>query len=195
MTDGKEIITKNEGKRTKQVMVRIPRSTAEQIDEFAGDTHSSRPDFIIDSIRQFTDYIVRETASIAVQTETTEYSREVKEAYFKEEALKRFFWEYDTYSTAKKNEPRSKEVSVLVSIPVGLLDIVNNVVEITDLFSGVQEYIKVAIYHMFRRSREFESSREALSEFRSVVEGTILLEDELQQLREEMRLRSETDRD
>ena len=83
MADGKGTITKNEGKRTKQVMVRIPKSTAEQIDDFAGNTHSSRPDFIIDSIRQFTDFIVKETATIAVQTETTDYPGEVKEAYFK----------------------------------------------------------------------------------------------------------------
>ena len=109
--------------------------------------------------------------------------------------MKRFFWEYDAYLKAKKNEPRSRDVSVLVSMPVGLLDIVNEVVKATGLFSGMQEYMKVAIYHMFRRFSEFDRSRSALLEFRTVIEGSVVLEDELEQLREEMRLKSETEKE
>lgn len=186
MTNGNENITESGGKRTKQVMVRIPRSTAERIDDFAGDTHSSRPDFITDSVRQYITHVMDEASSVVVSIEGLEVSKQAKEVYFAQQMGERLYHEFDSYRKSREGNQKIQDVSVLISMPIGLLRMVSEVVGYTGLFSNNQEFIKVSVHYMFRQMSETRDRMEIVESFQAMPDGSKALEEELEQIRMEL---------
>lgn len=186
MAEGKGKITDSESKKTKQVMIRFPKYTVECIDDFAGDTHSSRPDFVIDSIRQYVAHIVREAALVITEVDGVDVSNQAKEAFFYERMSERMFSETESYRKSKENSPKGQDVSVLISMPLGLNRMVLEIVDSTDLFSSNQEIIKTAVHWMITQMNEIKVGLEVVSEFRSAKDNGKSLEMELEQIRREL---------
>ena len=184
--DRNETLTDINRKRTKGVMVRLPRSTIERIDDYAGNTHSSRPDFITDAIRRFIGYILRESASVMMQIEGLEVSNEAKQIYSSQQIGERIYSEYESYRKTKESESRTKDVSVLISMPLGLQREIAGVVDFMEIFSGNQEFIKVAIYHLFSLLEEENSNLEFIKEFHAMPNRNRVLESELEKIRMEL---------
>ena len=185
MAEGKGKVTDSDGKRTKQVMVRFPKYTVERIDDYAGDTHSSRPDFVIDSVRQYIPHIVREAATVITEIEGVDVSRQAKDMFFIERMGERMFPETESYRKSKESSPKGQDVSVLVSFPVGLNDMILKTVESTRLFSSNQDFIKTAVHWMFGQMDDVQDHMGYVTGFCS-VDNKRLLELELRKLRSEM---------
>ena len=186
MVDGKERITDSEGKRTKQVMVRFPRYTIEMIDDYAGNTHSSRPDFVIDSVRQYIPHIIHEAAIIITEIETVDVSKQAKDLFFFERMGEKMFPETESYKKSKQSSPKGQDISVLVSFPAGLNEKIHSTVQSTNLFSSNQELIKIAVHWMLNHVEDVEKGLEVVSEFMSMNDSGKALEKELEQIRREM---------
>lgn len=184
--NGNESITEPGKKRTKQVMVRIPRSTVERIDDFAGNTHSSRPDFIIDSVRQYITHVMDEASFVVVSIEGLEVSKQAKEVYFAQQMGERLYHEFDSYRKSREGNQKIKDVSVLISMPIGLLRMISEVVGCTGLFSNNQEFIKVSVHYMFRQMSEIRDRMEIVESFQAMSDGRKALEEELEQIRMEL---------
>lgn len=186
MAEGKGKVTDSDGKRTKQVMVRFPKYTVERIDDYAGDTHSSRPDFVIDSVRQYISHIVREAVTVITEIETVDVSRRAKDLFFFERMGERMFPETESYRKSKESSPKGQDVSVLVSFPTGLNDKILRTVESTSLFSSNQELIKTAVHWMLSHIDDVEKGLEVVSEFQSTKDNGKVLERELERIRKEL---------
>lgn len=186
MAEGKGKVTDSDGKKTKQVMVRFPKYTVERIDDYAGDTHSSRPDFVIDSVRQYIPHIVREAATVITEIEGVDVSRQAKNMFFIERMGERMFPETESYRKSKESSPKGQDVSVLVSFPVGLNEMILRTVEYTGLFSSNQEFIKTAVHWMFEQMSNIGSMADFLFDFQSSKVESQSLEEELKRLRKEV---------
>ena len=184
--DRNEKLTDVNGKRTKSVMVRLPITMVEHIDRFAGYTHSSRPDFITDAIRRYIGYILRESSSVTVQIKGLEVSDEAKRIYFSQQMSERINQEYELYKRSKKGRSGTKEISVLISMPLGLYGTITDTVEFTGIFNGNQEFIKVAIYHLFALLDKEASDMNAVSSFHTIIDRESVLKKELEQIRSEI---------
>ncbi len=186
MAEGKGKVTDSDGKRTKQVMVRFPKYTVERIDDYAGDTHSSRPDFVIDSVRQYIPHILREAATVITEIEGIDVSRQAKDMFFIERMGERMFSETESYRKSKESSPKGQDVSVLVSFPIGLNDKVRRTVEATGLFSSNQELIKIAVHWTLNHIGDVEKGLEVVLEFQSTRDNGKALEKELEIIRREI---------
>lgn len=167
-------------------MVRIPRSTAERIDDFAGDTHSSRPDFITDSVRQYITHVMDEASSVVVSIEGLEVSKQAKEVYFAQQMGERLYHEFDSYRRSREGNQKIQDVSVLISMPIGLLRMISEVVGCTGLFSNNQEFIKISVHYMFHLISETRGRMEVVEGFQAMPDGRKALEEELEQIRMEL---------
>ena len=186
MAEGKGKVTDSDGKRTKQVMVRFPKYTVERIDDYAGDTHSSRPDFVIDSVRQYIPHIVHEAALVITEIEGVDVSSQAKGMFFYERMSERIFQEIESYRKSKESSPKGQDVSVLISIPVGLNASIFRIVESTGFFSSNQELIKTAVHWMFTNLESVRDGMSLISGFNSSIDGKKSLEEELRKLRAEV---------
>ena len=186
MAEGKGKVTDSDGKRTKQVMVRFPKYTLERIDDYAGNTHSSRPDFVIDSVRQYIPHIVREAATVITEIEAVDVSRQAKELFFFERMGERMFPETESYRNSKESSPKGQDISVLVCFPTGLNDKILRTVEATSLFSSNQELIKIAVHWMLNHVDEVEKGLEVVFDFQSIRDNGKALKRELEQIRREL---------
>ena len=186
MTEGKGKVTDSDGKRTKQVMVRFPRYTVERIDDYAGDTHSSRPDFVIDSVRQYIPHIVKEATTVITEIEGVDVSRQAKDMFFIERMGERMFSETESYRKSKESSPKGQDVSVLVSFPVGLNEMILRTIECTGLFSSNQELIKTAVHWLFIQMDNIEKTMETISDYQMSENVGRVLEEELEKLRREI---------
>lgn len=192
MVEGKGKVTESDGKRTKQVMVRFPKYTVERIDDYAGDTHSSRPDFVIDSVRQYMAHIVGEAVTIITEIEGVDVSRQAKDMFFIERMGERMFSETESYQNSKESSPKGQDISVLVSFPMGLNDMIIRTVESTSIFSSNQEFIKIAVHWMLNHTSDVEKGLDVISEFQSTKDNGKSLEKELERIRTELqRMREE----
>lgn len=186
MMDGNGNLTESEGRKTKQVMVRIPRTTVDRIDDFAGDTHSSRPDFITDSVRQYITHVMNEASSVIVQIEGLDVSKQAKEVYFTQQMGERLFTEFEAYRKSRAGNQKTQDVSVLISMPSGLQRMISDVVKGTGLFSSNQNFIKVSVYYMFYQMFETRNRMEIVEGFQAMPDGKKALEEELEQIRKEL---------
>ena len=167
-------------------MVRLPRSTAERIDDFAGDTHSSRPDFITDAVRQYIVHVLKESADVVIQVEGLEVSKQAKEVYFLQEMGNRLYPEFESYRKSREGNQKAQDVSVLISMPLGLQREMTETVESTGLFSGNQELIKISIHYMFGKMSEVSDLMEIVKGFQALPDGSKALEEELDEIRREL---------
>ena len=167
-------------------MVRLPETTVERIDRYTGDTYSSRPDFITDAVRRYVGYILRESSSVAVQIESLEVSDKAKRVYFLQQMNDRISHEYESYNRSREARIRAKEISILISMPLGLYRIIAEIVEFTGIFRGNQEFIKVAICRLFALLDGEASDMDAIERFHAVIDSNSVLEKELEQIRTEI---------
>ena len=167
-------------------MVRFPKYTVERIDDYAGNTHSSRPDFVIDSVRQYIPHIVREAATVITEIEAVDVSRQAKELFFFERMGERMFPETESYRNSKESSPKGQDISVLVCFPTGLNDKILRTVEATSLFSSNQELIKIAVHWMLNHVDEVEKGLEVVFDFQSIRDNGKALKRELEQIRREL---------
>ena len=186
MMDENGNLTESGGKKNKQVMVRIPRTTMDRIDDFASDTHSSRPDLITDSVRQYITHVMNETSSVIVQIEDLDVSKQAKEVYFTQQMGERLFTEFEAYRKSKAGNQKTQDVSVLISMPLGLQKMISDVVKSTGLFSSNQEFIKVSVYYMFYQMSEIRNRMEIVERFQAMPDGKKALEEELEQIKKEL---------
>ena len=77
-------------------------------------------------------------------------------------------------------------MSILISMPAGLVRMVTDTVEATGLFGGNQEFIKVSVWYMFRQMGECGYLLEEVAGFMSSPEGSTSLEEEIEQIRREL---------
>ena len=185
MTEGKGKVTDSNGRRTKQIMVRFPKYTVERIDDYAGYTHSSRPDFVIDSVRQYIPHIIMESATVITEIEGVDVSRQAKDLFFIERMGERMFSETESYRKSKESSPKGQDVSVLVSFPTGLNDMILRTVSSMGLFSSNQELIKIAVHWMFGHMKDVQDCMGHVTGFCS-VDNKKMLEIELRKLRLEL---------
>lgn len=185
MAEGKERITDG-GKKTKQVMVRFPRHTVERIDDYAGYTHSSRPDFVIDSIREYIMHISGKAVSVITEIEGVDVSKQAKDVFFIERMAELMFTETESYRNAKEGSPRTQDISVLISIPMGLNDLIQKMVDYSGLFTSNQELIKTSVHWMFENMNDLNNKVDSLIEFGRSGDQNNSLENELERLRSEL---------
>ncbi|MDO5853816.1 MAG: hypothetical protein Q4Q62_07250 [Thermoplasmata archaeon] len=186
MVDGQESITKTERKPSKQIMLRLPEVTVQHIDEYAGDTHSSRPDFITDAVRQYIRYILRESTDLVFRIDAMDVSQAAKAAFYGEYMGQRVFSEFEAYRSARRGKATTKDISVLISIPWGLDAKITETVSATGLFKNNQEFIKVAIEYMFRYMSDEAYRLEFVGSFQSKTDTRKALNEELKQIRKEL---------
>lgn len=167
-------------------MVRLPRCTVERIDDFAGYTHSSRPDFITDAVRQYIRHILEESSRIAVKLEGLDVSKDAKNVYFTQQMDQVMYDEYSSYKRSRETDASTKDVSVLVSMSVGLDEKIRETISATGLFSSNQEFIKIATEFLFILLDEMNRNMESVKEFQALPEGSRALEEELEDIRREL---------
>lgn len=181
--DGKPASERDAG--PKKVMVRLSRSTVDRIDDYAGNTHSSRPDFITDAVRQYGIHVLRESVQVISRVDVLDVSKQAKEVYYTQQMSERLYREMDAYRKSREGTQRSQDVSILVTMPAGLHGMIADIVAVTGIFSGIQEFIKVSVHHMFWQMGEYTYLIEEIGAFQSNGDGKAL-EDELEQIRREL---------
>ena len=105
---------------------------------------------------------------------------------FIERMGERMFPETESYRKSKESSPKGQDVSVLVSFPMGLNDMILRTVEFTTLFSSNQELIKTAVHWMLNHMDDVEEALEVISEFQSTKDNGKTLENELERIRNEL---------
>ena len=186
MEDVQDSITTSDRKPSKQIMLRLPEVTVERIDEYAGRTHSSRPDFITDAVRQYIHHVLYESAEVVEKMDSTGHSQEAMAVFFGEYMGECVFREFEDYRNSRKNRVSTRDVSVLISIPWGLDDLIARTIAATGLFKNNQELIKVSIEYMLRFMEEDEERLDFLGNFHSESDTRRALDEELRQLRKEI---------
>ena len=139
------ILTKDSSKKNHNVMVRLPYVHASFIDGLVGDDYSSRPDFVLDSIRKFMHFVLDQEIEIINYLQKKEDAPYEVKSKFYYESIK---FKTETYRAALVRIQESGDkrvVDVLLSIPLGLLSEIGRLVERTKCFRNHQELIKCAV--------------------------------------------------
>ena len=176
------IITKDDGKKNASLMVRMPSTLAEMIDVCVGQTHSSRPDYVIDGIREFIHFICTNEAEIMRYIdEKKDAARDVKiEFYY--ESIKSLTQVYRDAASSASEKSRS-DVSILLSIPKGLAAQIDRIVERTRCFKNHQEFIRSSTVYM-SMSMGMDNTNSMLTEsFLESNQSTKELQIELERLK------------
>ena len=138
-------ITKDD-KKNESVMIRVPRNIANIIDTCVGNTHSSRPDYVIDGIRAFLRYIADcEKDTLDYISEKEDAERSVKIEFYRESMRSMTQIYKDEFNAAKSSD---RDVDILLSLPSKLSLEINLTVERTGCFRNRQELIKSAIVYL-----------------------------------------------
>ena len=168
-------------------MVRFPEETVDGIDVFVGHTHTSRPDFVIDAVRQYLFHItgcesrIIENLRIA-EEEDEDLLQQVKETYYLRRMNVLTRDESNQYYAVKENSNSMRDVNVLLNMPQGLYDAIVEIVGRTMVFGNHQEFIKVAVYFLFSRMMELGSRTEDANAFTSGFDGVDDLEEAVRKL-------------
>lgn len=166
-----------------RIMIRVTDNMCRSMDAFAGNTHVSRPDVVVDACRKFyTDVCVRE-AFILEAIEERKVSRDVGQAVYYEEMesyIKSLREDYE--ATVKMGK---ESISILVVFPYMLLEQMNRVIARTKQFKNHQDFIKIALIYFFgsqrdilrheRKIEEFlksEDIQEEVNKIREAIKGT-----------------------
>ena len=179
------IITKDDGKKNTSLMIRMPSNLAEMIDICVGQTHSSRPDYVIDGIRSFIHFICSNEAEIMKYIdEKKDAARDVKiEFYY--ESIKSLTQIYRNGAASASEKSRS-DVSILLSIPKGLAAQIDRTVERTRCFRNHQEFIRSATVYL-TMSQGIDNTNSMLIEgFLESNQSTKDLRAELERLKNSM---------
>lgn len=162
-------------------MIRVPDNVCKVIDTFAGHTHSSRPDVVIDACRQFYVAICSKEAAVMDAADRSAASKEAARTFYNEE-VRAFIKEYrDDYEASL--EKSNGNISILVVFPVVLLEKINRIVTRTKQFRNHQDYFRVSLAYLFVSERALMAHEDRMDAFF----GPCDIEDEMNRMRELMR--------
>lgn len=165
----------------KRVMIRIPDTVCKLIDLFAGRTHTSRPDVIIDACRQFYTKICTDEMDMLKIFEAENAPKEIALAAYHEqisETVDALLEDYDAYAKDSRSE-----VSILVVFPPILLTLIENTMARTMAFKNRQYYIRAAFMFLFRTQSAIAEHVKTMNDF--VIANDV--EKEISSLREKLR--------
>ncbi|MBQ7702265.1 MAG: hypothetical protein IJT54_07685 [Candidatus Methanomethylophilaceae archaeon] len=130
-----------------RVMFRIPDNICRSIDAYAGYSHASRPDVIIDACRQFRLAIFLSEKTLLDALDEQDAIKEVKTAFFYQEMSKFVDGFKEDY---RRSLSKTKEdVSILVTFPPMLLADINEYIKRSNLFKNIHDYVKAALMYFF----------------------------------------------
>ena len=150
-------------KKTKPLMIRLSKALVNYIDGQWLKTYSSRPDYIISSIREYLNEIIAHENLSVLTIEREELSDETKRLFYYEYMKKELSADKARYS--KWEGENAEIVEVLLSIMPGTIEDINRAVERTKFFKNHQEFIKVAIAHSIHRKAINQHIEESVKEF------------------------------
>lgn len=177
---------KNDDKKNASIMVRMPSGLTEVMDMTAvGNTHSSRPDFVIDGIRSFIRFIVSDEYAILHYLEKKEDVDKAVKVKFYYESLKKDTLVYRNTVVNRIKESR-KDVDILLSLPKGLAAEIDRVVERTKCFRNHQEFIKCATLYLITIIASNNTNAIIVNEFLQSNKSTQELEEEIEQMSKEL---------
>ena len=180
------IITKDDGKRNVSLMVRMPSNIAFVIDHCVGVSHSSRPDFVIDGIRQFMVAISYEEARVFEFIETKkDASREVKLQFYYE-SMKSFTLTFRNTIASAAEKSEKKDVDILLSLPKGLAAQIDEFVNRTKAFKNHQEFIKCATIFLSTTMGAVNTNSMLAGTYLINNEATKELQEQVEKMRKEM---------
>jgi Arc/MetJ-type ribon-helix-helix transcriptional regulator len=178
------ILTKPE-KKTKAVMVRVPVNLMVVVDAMVGGQYTSRPDFIVEAIRCYTNTISSIETAAMIKVKDKDIAQAAKVAFY-HEFLDISLTQDRNFHKGAEDRSGGKTIDVLLSILPGLIAEMNSVVERTKAFKSYQEFIKMAICHLITLTAARNSNTLLTSNFLHNAEDMKGLRDELDKLRETM---------
>lgn len=178
-------ITKDDGKKNVSVMVRMPKNICNIIDTCVGNTHSSRPDFVIDGIRAFGRYICDcENDILKFLEERGDADRNVKIEFYRESIRDMT----QTYRDEVKNaaDRSEKDVDILLSLPRQIAAEIDLTIVRTGCFRSRHEYIKSAAVFLSMRMKATTDGSLRVNEFLKGNQSTEDLQEQIQRMKKEM---------
>ena len=178
------ILTKSE-KKTKAVMVRVPSNLMQIVDALVGWQYTSRPDFIVESIRYYLNYISGIETEAMILLKDKDVSFAAKFAFYQESLEIVLAPTRDTYKDLEEKS-NGKLIDVLLSIMPGLIAEINETVGRTQFFKSYQEFIKMAVFHYTTVIAKRNTNTMLTTNFLQNGEDLMGLRAELDKLRKEM---------
>ncbi|MDY0224668.1 MAG: hypothetical protein RBR05_04655 [Candidatus Methanomethylophilaceae archaeon] len=179
------IITKNDGKKNASLMVRVPDGLALAIDNMVGNTHSSRPDCVIDGVRRFIHFICCTEAEIMIYLqEKSDADRDVRLEFYRESIKS----STESYRKAVANaiSKSEKDIDVLLSLPKGLAAQIDRTVERTECFKNHQEFVKCSIVYLLTEICTENTNAMLADNYLKSNQSTSELRKQIEKMREEM---------
>lgn len=179
------IITKNDGKKNVSLMVRVPDSLALTIDNMVGNTHSSRPDCVIDGIRRFIHFICNAEAEIMTYLqEKSDADRDIRLEFYRE-SIKSLTETYRKMAVSAISSSK-KDVDVLLSLPKGLAAQIDRTVERTGCFKNHQEFVKCSIVYLLMEIGAENTNAMLTESYLQSNQSTSELKKQIEKMKKEM---------
>ncbi len=179
------IITKDDGKKKTGLMVRVPDGLAAAIDNLVGNTHSSRPDCVIDGVRRFIHFICNTEAGIMLYLqEKNDADRGIRLEFYKE-SIKSLTETYRK-SIANAISNSKRDVDVLLSLPKGLAAQIDRTVERTGCFKNHQEFVKCSIVYLLMEVGADNTNAMLTESYLQSNQSTTELREQIEKMRREM---------
>jgi len=179
------IITKDNGKKNASLMVRVPDGLAFAIDNMVGNTHSSRPDCVIDGIRRFIHFICNTESEIMIYLqEKSDADRDVRLEFYKE-SIKSSTEPYRKAVTSAISKSK-KDVDVLLSLPRGLAAEIDRTVERTGCFKNHQEFVKCSVVFLLREIGAENTNATLTENYLQSNQSTSELKQQIEKMKKEM---------
>ena len=166
-------------------MVRVPKTVMDMIDAAVGMQYTSRPDFVVEAIRNYMDYVSSAEAETVALLKEKDVSYAAKLEFYFEALEIRLTPDRNLYRVSEERS-EGKSVEVLLSVLPGLIAEMNDIVVRTKAFRNGQEFIKMAIIHLISSMSKRGADTRLTIEFlqNSDLKG---MKEELDKLREEFR--------
>ncbi len=178
-----ETITKK-GTKNVSLMVRMPKNITNIIDTCVGNTHGSRPDFVIDGIRAFSRYICDcEYEILEYLKDREDADRNVQIEFYRETIRSRTQAYRDEIKLADKTE---RDVDILLSLPSKLAIEIDLTVDRTGCFRNRQEFIKSAAAYLAARLGSTTRNTNRVLDFLKGNQSTMDLQEQIQKMRKGM---------
>lgn len=164
-----------------RIMIRVPDNICKVVDTFAGHTHTSRPDVVIDACRKFYTTLCLKEMTIIQAVEERDVPKEV--------ALAAYYEEMESFIGSLRNdyEASSKKgteaISILVIFPYILFEEVNRIIGRTKQFRNHQDFIKIALMYFFSVEHQLREHEREIDKFLESDD----IQDEVEKLRKVIR--------
>ncbi len=117
--------------------------------------------------------------------EPLQASDEAKRRYFGQRMAELVSNELTLYRKAMESTNRRDDVNVLVSMPVGLLEMLDPILEL-GVFRNNQEFYKVSLFYLMDVYKEMEIQIDTISGFTGTPRVRSLLDEEVENIRREL---------